>query len=305
MTANANEKILMRGDIVNQTYRVDCFIGEGAFGEVYRVKHKFFDDLQVMKVLKSEYVHANMDDVTNEARILAKLTHPNVVKVFNADIFAKEGKQHYFITMGFVSGESLSQLLKRRIQLPVSVGRALMIHVLRGLHCAHSHNPTIIHRDINTDNILLSYNDEAPTALLGDFGISMLLGQEFRLAGAAGRYLYFAPECFWNCYLPSSDVFSAGVVFYKILTGVHPWEYDFDKYPLDDREGLVNMITSGRKQPYKRPSCFNDGINRNVEGVISKALEKNMEERFRTAGEFLNALEETVDVEALPGNNWR
>ena len=73
----------------------------------------------------------------------------------------------------------------------------------------------------------------------------MLLDQTSKLAGAGGRYIYFAPECFCDCYLPSSDVFSAGIVIYKMLTGVQPWEYDFDNYSLDDAEGIATMISSG------------------------------------------------------------
>ena len=306
MTADTTTKILKKGEIVNETYTVDFFIGQGAFGEVYRVKHKFFDDLQVMKILKNESTEKiSFDEMANEARVLAKLTHPNIIKVFNANTFTKNGKQHFFITMGFVSGESLSQLLKRKIQLPVPVARKLMIDVLRGLDAAHSHHPTVIHRDINSDNILLSYENDSPIALLGDFGISMTLGQDSKLAGAGGRYLYFAPECFWNCYLPSSDVFSAGVVFYKMLTGIHPWEYDFDGYRLDDPEDISKMIHSGRKAPCKSPSLFNEAIDKKLESIVLKSLETNMEKRYRTASEFLRALEGTCNAEPIPENYWR
>ena len=306
MTDDTNIKILEKDEVVNETYNIDFFIGQGAFGEVYRVKHKFFDDFQVMKILKKDPIeNTNFDEVANEARILAKLTHRNIVKVFDANTFTKKDKQYFFITMAFVSGESLSQLLKRKIQLPVSVAQSLMTDVLRGLDSAHSHKPTVIHRDINSDNILLSYENETPVALLCDFGISMLLGQESKLAGAGGRYLYFAPECFWNCYLPCSDVFSAGLVFYKMLTGVHPWEYDFENYRLDDPEDIAKMIHSSRKESCKKPSLFNEDIDKKLESIILKSLENNMENRYRTAGEFLKALEDTCNTETLPENYWR
>jgi serine/threonine protein kinase len=140
---------------------------------------------------------------------------------------------------------------------------------------------------------------------LCDFGISILLDQTSKLAGAGGRYLYFAPECFCDCYLPSSDVFSAGIVIYKMLTGVHPWEYDFDNYCLDDAEGITRMISSGRKKGFKKPSLFNEEIDEKLESVITKSLENNIEKRYRTAGEFLYALKDICDTTSLPDNYWR
>jgi len=208
MTTDHPTNTLTKGEVINNTYEVIFFIGQGAFGKVYRVKHKFFDEFQVMKVFKDEYVEkTELNEVIKEGRILTRLTHPNVVKIFEINTFNKNGKAHYFITMSFVSGESLAQLVKRKIQLDVPVATSIMIDILKGLNAAHKNNPTIIHRDISPDNVLLSYDNYKPVGILGDFGIAELLDQLTKLAGAGGRYLYFAPECFMNIYLPSSDVF--------------------------------------------------------------------------------------------------
>ena len=296
---------LSNGEIINNTYEVAFFIGQGTFGEVYRVKHKFFDEFQVMKVFKDEYVEkTDLNEVINEGRILTRLAHPNVVKIFDINTFKKNNKDHYFITMSFVSGESLSQLIRRKIRLDVPAATSIMIDVLRGLNAAHQNKPTILHRDINPDNILLSYDNVTPLGVLGDFGIATLLDQANKLAGAGGRYLYFAPECFMNIYLPTSDVFSAGLVLYKILTGVHPWEYDFNHYTLDDNEEIAKMINAGRKITPKKPSFFNDNIDENLNKVIMKSLEKNMENRYRTAGSFLKALENTCKIHSLSNMYW-
>jgi len=304
MTTNTN-KILNKEEVINNAYEVNFFIGQGAFGEVYRVKHKFFDEFQVMKVFKDEYVEkTNLNEVINEGKILSKLSHPNVVRVFNIGTFNKNNKDHYFITMSFVSGESLTQLVKRKIQLDVPVATSIMIDVLRGLTSAHKNNPTIIHRDINPDNILLSYDNQKPVGILGDFGIAKLLDQVNSLPGAGGRYLYFAPECFMNIYLPSSDVFSAGVVLYKILTGVHPWQYDFDHYTLDVNEEVSRMINSGRREEPKKPSLFNEDIDEKLDKVVLKSLEKNMENRYRTAGTFLKELQRACKTEDLSQGYW-
>jgi len=117
MTINT-KKILNKGEVINNTYEISFFIGQGAFGEVYRVKHKFFDEFQVMKVFKNEYVEkTDLKEVFNEGQILSKLSHQNVVKVFAINTFNKNEKDYYFITMSFVSGESLTQLVKRKIDI--------------------------------------------------------------------------------------------------------------------------------------------------------------------------------------------
>ena len=306
MINNPINTILSKGELINNTYEVNFFIGQGAFGEVYRVKHKFFDEFQVMKVFKNKYVEkTDLNEVINEGRILTRLAHPNVVKVFEINTFNKNEKDHYFITMSFVAGESLSQLVNRKIQLDVPVATSIIVDVLKGLTSAHKNNPTIIHRDINPDNILLSYDNHKPVGILGDFGIAKLLDQIRKLPGAGGRYLYFAPECFMDIYLPASDVFSAGVVLYKILTGVHPWEYDFDHYTLDDNEEVTKMINLGRKESPKPPSFFNEDIDEQLEKVVMKSLENDMEDRYRTAGSFLKALENTSNTEEPSPGYWQ
>ena len=144
MTTDQPNNALTKGEVINNTYEVIFFIGQGAFGEVYRVKHKFFDEFQVMKVFKDKYVEkTELNEVIKEGRILIRLTHPNVVKIFEINTFNKNDKDHYFITMSFVSGESLAQLVKRKIQLDVPVATSILIDVLKGLNAAHTNNPTI------------------------------------------------------------------------------------------------------------------------------------------------------------------
>jgi serine/threonine protein kinase len=149
------ENILSRGETLNNTYEIQFFIDEGAFGEVYRVKHKYLG-VQVMKVFKEEYVSkTDLDTVTKEAKILSKLTHQNIVRVFETNSFVKTEKKYFFITMGFVSGETLTQLLARKIQLSIPVALSIQNDLLTGLKFVQEQPLPIVHRDISTDNILL------------------------------------------------------------------------------------------------------------------------------------------------------
>lgn len=295
MAKSTNAHILKKGEVVNDTYTVQCFIGQGAFGEVYRVRHRFLG-LQVLKVFKRDYVeHTDLTIVTNEAKILSTLIHKNIVRVFDTNSFSKNHETYYFMTMGFVSGESLSQLLKREISLSIPVSLSIQRAILSGLNEVHTQEPPLIHRDISPDNILLSYDQESHHALLSDFGLAQSIGQMEKIANAAGKYLYFAPECFWGAYLPASDVFSAGIVFYKMMTGTFPWNYDFEALDRGRQENISVMITKARNTPLRPPSTFNPECSQNLDQIALKAIDKNLENRYRNAGEFLDELSQEFE----------
>ena len=282
--------ILKRGEIINNTYTIKFFIGQGAFGEVYRVKHKFLG-LQVLKILKPEYVlNTELDTLIKEALILSKLTHENIVRVFETNNFQKGSETYYFIAMEFVSGESLSDLLKREIKLSLKKTLKIQADFLKGLSKAHSNS--IIHRDINPDNILISYDKKDPKGLLSDFGLAQEVNVTEKISSAAGRYLYFAPECFSNIYIPSSDVFSAGIVFYKMLTGAYPWEIDITEFC--DFDDFRKQIIEARKKKPTAPSLIDSNIPKELDDIVIKSLEIDIENRYTNGMDFLKAINKII-----------
>jgi len=292
MMPASKRNILSRGEILDDTYEIDFFIGEGAFGEVYLAKHKFMG-LQVMKVFKENYFSkTDMAIVTKEAKILSKLTHANIVRVFETNFFLRQEKRYFFMTMGFVSGETLTQLLARKIKLPMNLALSIQRDILSGLKFVQEQTQPIIHRDISTDNILLSYDKEQAVALISDFGLAQSIDQLSKLPNAAGRYIYLAPECFFGTYLPTSDVFSAGVVLYKMITGMYPWEYDFDE-GIGDPEEIATLIIKARKKQVQKPSVYNDDCEPYLDQVILKSISLDIETRYKTAKEFLDDLSNT------------
>ncbi len=287
---NLANGILSKGEVINNTYEVQFFIGEGGFGEVYRVKHKYLG-LQVLKVFKEEYAQkTDIVTLVQEAKILSNLTHNNIVRVFEANEFTKNSKVYYFITMAFVSGETLTQRLSRLLKLSFAEAITIQTDLLNGLSFLHKQNPLIIHRDINTDNLLLSYDDNKIVGKLADFGLAQSVDPISIITNAAGRYTYFAPECFWNTYFPSSDVFSAGLVLYKMVTGVQPWDYNFDSIEQGNSEQITNVIISARKEPPRKPSYYNSDCSENFDNIILRAISLNLENRYLNAIEFYSAL---------------
>ena len=282
--------ILQKGEIVNNTYEVQFFIGEGSFGEVYRVKHKYLG-IQVLKILKNETFEAKqIQNLINEANLLSKLSHPNIVRVFEANEFVKDEQVFYFISMAFVSGETIAQRLYRKKQFEIKDAISIQLDLLRGLKYLHSQQNVIIHRDINLDNVLLSYSDKNIIGLLSDFGLAESLNKVSFFSDSVGRYLYSAPECFWGSYLPSSDVFSAGIVLYQMITGKHPWEYNFNFTDNPNFEEISTAIIKSRKKKVSKASMLNTNCPLFLDNIILKSIDLDLENRFNNAIEFYDAL---------------
>ena len=100
--------------------------------------------------------------------------------------------------------------------------------ICEGLQFMHDQEVPIIHRDIKPQNILLSYDEDPICAKISDFGVSALIDNNFRVVDSAGTLSYMSPECLNGIADKSNDLFSAGIIFYEMLTGHQPWEYNFE-----------------------------------------------------------------------------
>lgn len=283
--------VLPQYTVIRDTYTVDSLLGEGAFGVVYKVRHKFLG-IQALKVFHPQKLPDKIaNDFLNEAVILSKITHPNVVRVFEANHFDFQGKSIPYVAMEYLPGGTLDAYIRKNKRLELAVALQIQMMICRGLAQLHELKPPIIHRDVKPQNIMLDLTAVDLIAKVSDFGQAKHVDPLTKLAQSAGTLAYMAPEGFWNYKSAASDVYSAGMIFYMMLTGVAPFKIPQGEHCKDSKE-IEQAIRKARSVAAPLASTFNPAIDPVLDRIVLKSLEKDILNRYQNAGEFLQALED-------------
>jgi len=223
-----------------------------------------------------------------EARSVSRLTHPNIVPVFEADMHA----QQPYLVFEYVPGPTLSQHLKARGALPATDAVAMMVGVLDALHTAHT--ASVVHRDLKPSNILV---DGGGRARVMDFGIAARLNDPGNLDQVVGTPGYMSPEATKGG-LPAAtmDVFSAGVVLIEMLSG-HKLIAERDPYRAMDRVATEDLVL---------PEGLSSEVDDALRAVLRRAIEREPARRWPSAAEFRDELRRWLapapkSAEAEPG----
>jgi len=252
-------------------------LGEGGMGVVYLAEHIILKKRFAVKSLSTTLSHEPQfrERFFREAQNQALISHPNIVQ---ATDFFEEGGQ-YFLIMEYVEGKELGELIKSKGGLSETEALALFKDILAGLSFAHKKG--VIHRDIKPSNILI---DETGRARITDFGIAILAGGE-RLTSTGvpvGTAEYMSPE---QIKRPreidkQSDIYSAGLVLYEMLTGQSPFQGETE-YSIKEQQ--INS-------PLPDPRLKNPAISPALAQCIQKATQKDPAKRFQDCVAFLDCL---------------
>jgi serine/threonine-protein kinase len=278
--------LLDDGQTIRDTYEVERFLGEGAFAEVFRVKHRFLGR-QAMKVFKRVGMTVpEIEDILGEAIMLSRIGHPNIVRVFDANVLDTEKGLCGYFTMENVPGGSLEKFWHSHGTklVPVQTTVDLMRQVCRGLSVAHREKPPVIHRDIKPQNILVGYEADGLRARVSDFGLAKRVNPLTLLATAAGTLHFKPPEAFSESKGDScaADVWGIGTTLYLLLTDQFPY-----KMPNDLGWGSKNLFDGD----YIPPTDINPDANSALDKIVATALAGRASDRYPTAREFLDALD--------------
>jgi len=268
---------LRSGDVLGGRYEILQLLGEGGMGAVYKARDRELDRFVALKVIRPELAAnpAILARFKQELLLAHQVTHRNVIRIY--DLSDADGMK--FITMEFVEGENLLTIIHEKKKFSPEEAVEIVQQVCRALEAAHSVG--VIHRDLKPQNVM---RDSTGRILVMDFGLARTLeGDGMTQSGAlVGTMEYMSPEQALGKALDQrSDIFALGLIFYEMLTGQMPFKAD---------STIASLIR--RTQEKVAPVSDHDSsIPRSLSNVVTKCLERDLDLRYKTAGELLADLE--------------
>jgi serine/threonine protein kinase len=261
-------------------YHIVRLIGRGGFAHVYQGEHIYLKTPAAIKVLNMHLMNDVLEKFLQEARIIALLEHPHIVRVLE---FGVEGITP-FLVMNYAKNGTLRQHYPKKSTLAWMNIISYTKQVADALQYAHNHG--VIHRDIKPENMLLDKNQQVQ---LSDFGLAVIAQNiDVIPRSSAGTTAYMAPEQLQGQPCRASDQYALGIVVYEWLSGSTPFSGS-------EREVTIQHL-------YSSPPSLNTkvpAISPAIEQVIMKALAKDPQARFATIQEFALALEQAAPSETL------
>jgi tRNA A-37 threonylcarbamoyl transferase component Bud32 len=264
----------------HERYRVVRLVGQGGMGAVYEAEHLVMQRAVALKVIRSAYTAqaGAVERFRREARVAARLSHPNIVAAFDAE---HVGDMH-FLVMEYVEGTTLARLVKERGPLPVREACEYVRQAALGLQ--HAHERGLVHRDVKPGNLMLTPDG---TVKVVDFGLAALApeggaGGLTETDALMGTPDYMAPEQAEDARTADirADVYSLGCTLYYLLTGRIP-------YPAPT---LVQKILAHREQALPSLRQTRPEVPRELAGVMARMLAKKPADRYQTPAEVAAAL---------------
>ena len=254
-------------------YTIQNLLGKGGMARVYRGYDTNLDRYAAIKVISGEVASGDEAEYNErflkEARAIARLSHPNIVGVYQ---FGQD-EGVFYMAMHFLDGEDLRAVLRRYAKRGQRMPTDDILKMARDMAAAldYAHKEGVVHRDIKPSNIMILNNDNR--SVLTDFGLALSV-PEGTMGDTFGTAHYIAPEQAISSAnaVPQSDLYSLGVVLYETFVGKVPF----------DEPSAMSVALKHLNEPPPPPSTFNPEISKPLEIVLLKTLHKDPNERYQT-----------------------
>ena len=270
---------------------------QGSYAETYRVKDANGKTRFLKLISYSKLGRWQLDDDGNviEIEIARQLSHPNLCRFVDSGKLMLRGSQYAYFVTEYVSGETLLQKIMRDGAPSVYEIRKIARCVLSALSSLHSRPVPIIHNEVTMQNIMLSLVGGLDDLKLIDFGHARLLNQPPAKPDLDELNAFcLAPERFNGVCSVQSDLYSVGVLIYRLLYGEYPWFIDLSRIDKKDR---VDVLLEERDKELSLPEINKFELDDQLLNTMLKALSYDAEDRFQTADEFIKAIDGEIKVE--------
>jgi serine/threonine protein kinase/tetratricopeptide (TPR) repeat protein len=287
---SGEQAMLQIGAVLAQRYEILQVLGEGGMGAVYKAHDREIKRTVALKVIRPDLARnpSIVERFKQELRLSHQVTHRNVIRIYDLG----EGEGVKFITMEYIAGKDLRSLIRGKKKLTPEEAVDVIQQVCQALEAAHSVG--VIHRDLKPQNIM---QDESGRILVMDFGLARTLeGDGMTQTGAlVGTMEYMSPEQALGKDLDQrSDIFTLGLIFYELLTGKVPFVAD-------------SVLASLIKRTQERAAPVSDidaQIPGALSGIVSKCLERDLDQRYQSVSAILADLDTWRDKRAAATINF-
>ncbi|HEY7874766.1 MAG TPA: Stk1 family PASTA domain-containing Ser/Thr kinase [Actinomycetota bacterium] len=273
------------GETFSNRYRLVARVAGGGMGDVYRAHDLLLDRAVAVKVLQPGL--ANDPELVGrfkaEARAAARLTHPNVVAVYD---WGEESERTYYMVMEFVPGTDLRDVLVGRGRLEPAQAASIVADVCEALAAAHESG--LVHRDVKPENVLIAPGGKVKVA---DFGIAAVADSDRTAPGGVipGTLRYLAPEQARGGHAgPAADIWAAGAMLYELVTGTPPHQ-----------GSGAELLRRRAEEPLAPPSEQVPGLSGDIDEIVARACAIDPRERWDDASDMAQALRR-AGVRSLP-----
>ncbi|HZW24698.1 MAG TPA: protein kinase [Gallionella sp.] len=246
-------------------------LGKGGQGTVYLAQDSQLDRKVAIKTLRN--LARQSEPLAREARIVAKLQHPNIIPLFDAG----EHQGVPYLVYAYIEGQTLEQLLQKERALPLVRSAEIVCGVLEGL--AYAHGQGVVHLDIKPANVMIAASG---IPMVMDFGLAKLVSQQEQVSGTlSGTPRYIAPEIIAGKQAGAkADIYAAGIMLYEMVTGE----------AAVSGNNVYEVLNRAANERIAAPSTLNELIDEQLESIILKAIAKNPDERYASSEAMLLAL---------------
>ncbi|WAH35493.1 Stk1 family PASTA domain-containing Ser/Thr kinase [Alicyclobacillus dauci] len=279
---------MLTARVLGGRYQLQEPIGGGGMAIVYRAVDTLLDRVVAIKMLRSQFAEDDefVSRFRQEAQAAARLSHPNIVNVYDVGVAEKE----YYIVMEYVDGPTLKDIIVKRAPLPVNEVLDITKQICAAL--SHAHTEHIIHRDVKPHNILVN---KFGVVKVADFGIARAVTgntiTDRQATSVLGSVHYFSPEQARGAQTDAkSDIYSLGVVMYEMLTGSLPFS----------GSSPVSVALKHLREPFVEPRELNKSIPQSVENVVLRCMVKTPEGRYPDMAAVKADLDEALEHPNVP-----